>query len=180
MKGLVFSEMVAWAEDAYSPALVDQMIVRSGVPNDGAYTSVGNYPHGEALALFAALAELTGAPLGELARAYGFWLAGRFVTLYPELVGIYSDAESLLAGVGSHIHEEVVKLYPEARPPQVLPTPVPGGMQVDYVSHRPFAMVAHGLIKGFVAHFGNRHAVERVDLDPGGTAARFTILQNQG
>ena len=70
MKGLVFSELMAWAEDVYSPALVDQMIVHSGVPNDGAYTSVGNYPHGEALALLGALADLTGEPVGELARAW--------------------------------------------------------------------------------------------------------------
>ena len=178
MKGLVFSEMIAWAEVAYTPAVVDRMIVVSGVPNDGAYTSVGNYPHGEALAMFGALAELTGAPVGELARAYGYWLAGRFVELYPEMVGIYHDAESLLAGVGSHIHEEVTKLYPEARPPQVQSTKLDRGMQLDYASHRPFALVAHGLIEGFVAHFGNRHSVTREDLEQDGTAARFTILQS--
>lgn len=180
MKGLVFSELMAWAEATYSPALVDRMIVRSGVPNDGAYTSVGNYPHGEALALFGALADLTGSPLGELARAYGYWLAGRFVTLYPELVGAYSDAEGLLAGVGPHIHEEVTRLYPEAQPPAIHTVPIPGGMQLDYVSHRPFALLAHGLIDGFVAHFGNRHTIAREDLDPAGKAARFTISQIPG
>ncbi|MBY0393454.1 MAG: heme NO-binding domain-containing protein [Novosphingobium sp.] len=177
MKGLVFSELMAWAEDVYSPALVDQMIVHSGVPNDGAYTSVGNYPHGEALALLGALADLTGEPVGELARAYGYWLAGRFVTLYPEMVGIYPDAESLLAGVGPHIHEEVTRLYPEAQPPRVQANPLPDGMQLEYASHRPFALLAHGLIEGFVAYFGNRHTIAREDLDPAGTAARFTILQ---
>ncbi|MCX7285033.1 MAG: heme NO-binding domain-containing protein [Novosphingobium sp.] len=138
MKGLVFSEMIAWAESAYSPALVDRMIVQSKVPNDGAYTSVGNYPHGEALAMFGTLSELTGTPVGDLARAYGFWLAGRFTQLYPEMVNVYSDAESLLGGVGSHIHEEVTKLYPEARPPQVQATKIPDGMQLEYASHRPF------------------------------------------
>jgi hypothetical protein len=177
MKGLVFSEMLGWAEHAYSPALVDRMIVQSGVPNDGAYTSVGNYPHGEALALFGALSDLTGEPIGDLARAYGYWLAGRFVTLYPEMVGIYPDAESLLAGVGPHIHEEVTRLYPEAQPPQVHSSPIEGGMQLDYVSHRPFAPLAHGLIEGFVAHFGNHHTIAREDLDAGGKAARFTISQ---
>lgn len=177
MKGLVFSEMMAWAEATYSPALVDRMIVQSGVPNDGAYTSVGNYPHAEALALFGALAGLTGEPLGDLARAYGYWLAARFMTQYPELVGAYSDAESLLAGVGPHIHEEVTRLYPEAHPPQVQSISIAGGMQLEYASHRPFALLAHGLIEGFVAHFGNQHTVAREDLDASGRAARFTILQ---
>lgn len=148
---------------------------RSGVPNDGAYTSVGNYPHGEALALLGAMSELTGQPVGDLARAYGRWLAGRFVVLYPELVGIYPDAKSLLAGVGSHIHHEVTKLYPEANPPKVEAANTDRGMQLEYASHRPFSDVAHGLIEGFIEHFGGGHTVERQDLADDGTAARFLI-----
>ena len=175
MKGIVFSEMLNWAEATHSPAVVDQVISRSGVPNDGAYTSVGNYPHTEALSLLIAMSELTGEPINQLARAYGHWLAGRFAVLYPEMVEIYPDAQSLLAGVGSHIHQEVTKLYPEAKPPKVEATETDHGLQLEYASHRPFADVAHGLIEGFIAHFGKMHSVEREDLTHDGRSARFTI-----
>lgn len=175
MKGIIFTEIVNWAEEVHSPAIVDAVITRSGVPNDGAYTSVGNYPHGEALALLVAMSELTQQPVSELARSYGRWLAGRFVVLYPELVGIYPDAKSLLAGVGTHIHQEVTKLYPEATPPKVEAMETDRGLQLDYVSHRPFSDVAHGLIEGFIAHFGGGHSVERENLTDDGTAARFLI-----
>lgn len=175
MKGIIFTEIVNWAEEVHSPAVVDAVITRSGVPNDGAYTSVGNYPHTEALALLGAMSELTQQPVSELARAYGRWLAGRFVVLYPELVGIYPDAKSLLAGVGSHIHQEVTKLYPEAKPPKVAASDNDGDLQLDYVSHRPFADVAHGLIEGFIAHFGDDLTIERENLSDDGTSARFRV-----
>jgi hypothetical protein len=179
MKGIVFSEMVTWAEAAFSPAIVDAMITRSGVPNDGAYTSVGNYPHGEALDLLVALSELTEQSVHVLARAYGHWLAGRFVELYPDLISIYPDAQSLLAGVENHIHLEVTKLYPEAKPPKVEALQTERGLQLEYGSHRPFADVAHGLIDGFIAHFGDKVTVEREDLVENGTSARFLISQTR-
>ena len=68
MKGVVFTEIMNWAEQVHSPAMVDAVITKSGVPNDGAYTSVGNYPHEEALALLSAMSEMTGQPVGALAR----------------------------------------------------------------------------------------------------------------
>lgn len=175
MKGIVFSELMNWVEAAHSPATVDAMISRSEVPNDGAYTSVGNYPHIEAISLLVALSELTGEPVGTIARSYGRWLAGRFAILYPDMVSVYPDAPSLLAGVGPHIHEEVTKLYPEARPPKVEASMVQDRLQLEYSSHRPFADIAHGLTEGFAAHFGDDLVIDRLDLAADGTHSRFLI-----
>lgn len=175
MKGIIFSEMARWVDTAFSPAIADSMITRSGVPNDGAYTSVGNYPHEEAISLMVALSELTGRTVGSLARDYGYWLAGRFAVLYPEMIAGYPDARSLLAGVGPHIHEEVTKLYPEATPPALAATISPDAMRLDYASHRPFADIAHGLVEGFVAHFGEDLDVSRIDPGTDGTRATFMV-----
>lgn len=178
MKGIVFSELLNWIETTQSAATVDAVIERSDVPNDGAYTSVGNYPHTEALSLLVALSQISDIPVGTLARSYGHWLAGRFAVLYPELVGIYPDAQSLLAGVGTHIHLEVTKLYPEANPPRIETIAGEHGLEVHYASHRPFADIAHGLIEGFIAHFGEDLAIARENLAEDGTSTRFVISEN--
>lgn len=176
MKGIIFTEIIRWAEELHSPALVDEVITKSGVPNDGAYTSVGNYPHAEAIALLVAMSEQTKRPVSELARAYGHWLAGRFVKLYPDLVNVYPDAKSLLIGVGDHIHHEVTKLYPEASPPEVKASQDGDRLQLDYQSHRPFSDIAHGLIEGFIDHFGGGHSVQRETVSSDGTSARFVVI----
>lgn len=175
MKGIIFSELVRWTEEVYSHAIADAMIGRSAVPNDGAYTSVGTYPHQEALALLVALSQLTGHPVNKLARSYGRWLAGRFCTLYSELVRKYPDARSLLRHVETHIHAEVRKIYPESQPPSVLATQDDQGLRIDYASHRPFADVAHGLIEGFVEHYGENLCVTRSQDNPEATTATFWL-----
>ena len=175
MKGIVFSEFVKWVEEAYGPELADTMITQAALPSGGAYTAVGNYPHGEVIGMLVALTGLSGETIPNLARAYGRWLSGRFVVLYPELVGAYSSSRELLDHVESHIHMEVRKIYPEAQPPMVQAAIGDNGIRIDYSSHRPFAGVAHGLIEGFIEHFGENLTVTQSAGSDDGTSATFHI-----
>lgn len=177
MKGLVFAEMIRWTEQAFSPDLADEMIRRSGVPNDGAYTSGGYYPHGEAVALLSSLSGLTGAGVGQLARDYGHFLAGRLAALHPEFMTGQPDVTTFLQSVEPHIHSEVRKLYPEARTPQVHASLAEDGTRITYASHRPFADVAHGLIEGFVEWFDENLKVERLATRADGTEAEFLVTR---
>ena len=97
MKGVIFAELIHWVEEALSSAVADAVIVRSQVASNGVYTSVGNYPHEEALAMIGALAELTERPVPELASSYGYWRSSRFVEPYPEMFEGYTDAVSGVA-----------------------------------------------------------------------------------
>ena len=146
MKGVIFAELLHWVEEAFSPAVADLVIMQSRVASDGVYTSVGNYPHQEALALIGALAELTGLPVAQLANDYGFWLSRRFV-----------------------------ELYPDARPPSVIAVVDGQELTVSYASHRPFAEVAFGLIRGYISYFDDALEVVRDEGDSGPHAARFVI-----
>ena len=192
MKGVIFAELLHWVEEAFSPAVADLVIMQSRVASDGVYTSVGNYPHQEALALIGALAELTGLPVAQLANDYGFWLSRRFVELYPEMFEGYTDAVTFLRDVDTNHHREVKKLYPDARPPSVIATEatrlypdarppsviaVVDGQEltVSYASHRPFAEVAFGLIRGYISYFDDALEVVRDEGDSGPHAARFVI-----
>jgi len=175
MKGVILSELVRFVELRYSPELADKMITKSKVASDGCYTSVGNYPHVEALDLIGALSEMTGVPVPELAEAYGFWLSGRFVELYPEMFAGYTDVRTFLKDVDSKMHKEVKKLYEDAKTPAVIAELDGEELNVAYSSHRPFADVAFGLIRGYIAHFGEPLVVERDSSDPGLHTARFIL-----
>lgn len=175
MKGVVLSELVRFVELHFSVEMADTMIRKSQVPSDGAYTTVGNYSHVEALSLIGALAEMTDTPVPELAETYGYWLAGRFVELYPAMFAGYTDVRSFLKDVDSKMHMEVKKLYEDAKTPAVI-AEVDGEMlNVAYSSHRPFADVAFGLLRGYVDYFKEPLVVERNSRDPGPHTAQFVI-----
>ncbi|MCX7285032.1 MAG: heme NO-binding domain-containing protein [Novosphingobium sp.] len=178
MKGVIFSELINWVEEDFSPALADQMITGAQLPVCGGYTAVGNYPHEQALAMLAALGALTGREGDDLSDAYGYWLAGRLAKHYPQYFAGHDSAISFLEAIDGIHQKEVSKLYPDARTPSVIAAVNGQDLLVSYASHRPFAEVAHGLIRGYIDHFGDNLAVLRDEQTPGPHAARF-ILQRK-
>ena len=197
MKGVIFAELLHWVEKAYSPAVADAIITRSRVASNGVYTSGGNYPHEEALSLIGELAHLTGQPISDLAESYGFWLSRRFVELYPDMFVGYSDTVSLLRAIDTGHHCEMARIHPSARPPSVIaieaaklnsdarpPSLVAEldeqALTVSYASHRPFADIALGLMRGYIAYFGDALEVVRDEAEAGPYAARFSLRQRDG
>lgn len=175
MKGVIFAELIRWVEESRSPELADAMIMQSGCKREGVYTSVGNYPYEDAIALLTALSEITGVDGPELAYSYGLWLAPRFAELYPEIFEGYSDLKTFLRDVDAHHHMEVRKLYPDAKTPSVVAVFDGEEIGISYASHRPFAGVAHGLIEGYARLFAEPVDIERVDEEGKASVARFSI-----
>lgn len=177
MKGVILAEFVRWVEEEHSPEVADEMIVAAAPANGGSYTTVGNYPHEEALQMIGVLAEITHVPVPQLADAYGYWLSRRFVELYPEMFEGFSDVRSFLREIDSNHHREVKKLYPDARTPSVVAVVDGEELLVSYASHRPFADVAFGLIRGYIAYYDEQLEVVR-DADTAGPhVARFHIRE---
>ncbi|MBX9665647.1 heme NO-binding domain-containing protein [Novosphingobium sp.] len=178
MKGVIFSELIRWVEESYSPSVADQMIRQAQLPGNGSYTSVGTYPHVQALAMIGQLVEITGEPVNALAEAYGYWLSARFAELYPQFFVGFDDAITFLKAIDGIHQKEVTKLYPDALTPSVIAEVDGQDLLVSYASHRPFAEVAHGLIRGYIGHFGDDLVILRDETTPGPHAARF-ILQRK-
>jgi Haem-NO-binding len=175
MKGVIFSEMVRWVEEAYSPALADQMITAAALPSGGAYTAVGNYPHTEALSMLVQLSEMTGTAIPQLAETYGVWLAPRFAEIYRDLFKGYTDTVTFLNDVDSKMHSEMTKLYPDARTPKVVVEFEAKEITLFYASHRPFADVAFGLVQGYIDYFKDDLEVTRCEEPEGPHEGRFRI-----
>lgn len=179
MKGIVFSEFIEMVEERFSPAVADRMIEAANVASGGAYTAVGTYPHEEMLALITELSRLTEVPVEQLVHAYGRHLFERFTRLYPGFFEGVTNAFDFLARIENHVHLEVRKLYPDAELPRFdTPHADPRHLVMVYESRRPFAALAHGLIEGCLAHFGEQAEIRMTDLsEPGITRVRFDIVR---
>ena len=174
MKGIIFAELVRFMEEVQSPAFADAVIREAGVPSDGAYGVAGNYPSTEALQLVELAAAKSGIAADQLCISFGQHLFRRFTLLYPFLIDSYATAEDLLTHIGSHIHADVCVLYPDARPPQVHFVRTDGKSIVTYSSHRPMAMIAYGLVRQCMVHFGD-HRTITCEVTNKGRQATFVL-----
>lgn len=156
---MIFTELVGFLEATGGEVFADDVITATALPNDGAFTTVGNYPAAWAIGLVETAARLTGHDANRLCEDYGHYLFARLRTHFPAVVERYRSSDAMLSHVASHIHEEVRVLYPDARPPLVETTADGDALRVRYESHRPFAHIAFGLIRACLAHYGDPRIV---------------------
>lgn len=176
---MIFTELVEFVERHTSLPVAEQIISEADLKNTGAFTSVGDYPYTEALKLVSSAATVLGSPTKDLMRQFGQELFHRLLVIHPQFFADRTDnAFSFLSRVQSHIHTEVAKLYPNSKPPTVDTSIEDGKMTVSYASHRPFAMIALGLLEGCCAHFDDSLTVGcKSDLSEAGTQATFTVTK---
>ena len=177
MKGLVFTEFLEMVEAKFSPDMLDRIIETADLPSGGTYTSVGTYDHAEMVELVTCLSRETGIPANDLVRAFGTYLFGRFHQAFPRYFAGVGSTFEFLSQVQNYIHVEVRKLYPDAELPSFMyEMPAPDRFVLLYNSSRPFAVLAEGLIRGCIAHFGESIDLVVEDISGGqGTAARFLL-----
>lgn len=178
MKGVIFTEFMEMVEDRFSVDVAEQIIENANLPSKGEYTSLGTYSHEEVLSLVTHLSQQSGTEEGELVMVFGEYLFGRFAEIHADfLVGVPTSFD-FISKVEEFIHIEVQKLYPDAHPPRLSCKRLADNkMELHYRSHRPFAVLAEGLINGCAAHFNETLTIDRQDL-PGvgpGTEAMFVM-----
>ena len=177
MKGIVFVELLAMAEDAFGEDVVDGVIESADLPSGGAYTSVGNYPCEELMTLVQGFSRHSGVPGAELQRMFGHWMMDSFKTHYPQFFENRSGSLAMLEAIEDDIHVEVRKLYPDADLPSFETNrPTPDVLDMTYKSPRPLADFCQGLIEASVEKFGETATISRKDRSVGDmTIADFNI-----
>ena len=177
MKGIVFREFIAMVENQFSLATADHIISVSNLSSDGAYTSVGTYPHQEMVDLVTHLSEATSISVPDLLHHFGKHLFERFSVIHPEYVKTHESAFELLRRLDGQIHVEVRKLYIDAELPAFdYENLGDGEMVFIYRSRRKLADFAHGLIQGCIDHFGDPMQIERTNLPDDETGAHTRFL----
>src|SRR4029078_5991453 len=176
MKGLVFSQFIDMVEERFGPDLLERIIGECHLPSGGVYSSLGTYDFEELAQLVGALSRETGSPPDALIRAFGMFLFGRLVKLYPQFIDGETSTMGFVPKVENYIHQEVRKLYPDATLPAfVIEDFAPDRLVFVYQSQRPLADLAEGMLLACVGHFAEDIELTREDLPvEHGGKARFT------
>ncbi|QFU00714.1 Heme NO binding protein [Halomonas sp. THAF5a] len=174
MKGMIFVELMNFMDESFGADFTERVIEQADLPNEAAFTTVGNYPSEHAGALVEAASLLADADAAGLCEAFGRYLFQRFEVRFPHLLHRYASARELLDHVQSHIHEEVKVIYPGATPPSVTTHECEGGFIVAYRSHRAFAHIAFGLVQQCIVFYSEHSRVEWCP-DSVSDQARFII-----
>lgn len=182
MKGMIFTEFLDLVEEQYGLAVKAQIIRKARLPNDGAYTAVGNYDHAELGRLASQLSAATGTPLPQLLEAFGQRIFGMFVRNFGHFFARANSCFDFLAHIEDYIHVEVRKLYPDAELPSFsYPRHDDRVLVMDYRSPRPLGSFAKGLVTAAIRHYGEAIELHLEDLSDGaGTAMRFSLTRRGG
>ena len=164
MKGIVFREFLEMVEATFGEEMLEALIAENDLPSGGAYTAVGTYDHQELVAMAITLSKKTDLPVEALVEAFGNYLFGRFLELFPVFFNHPSSFE-FLDTIHDVVHVEVLKLYPDATLPDFTSEIKDDGrtLHFEYNSPRHFADLAVGLMKGAFAHWGETVDMERED-----------------
>ena len=162
-------------EQKFGDEVLDQIILDSNLPNDGAYTAVGTYPYTEIIRLVSSLSALLEAEIPDLLVEFGKHAFDRFASQYPGMFEGINDSYEFLSQIQNNIHVQVLKLYPEAQLP-MLKTEIEGKiMKLHYLSERRMSDLAEGLIMGCLNHFPQEAVYEKKLLRPDKSEVCFTI-----
>lgn len=153
MKGVIFNAVEEAVVNLYSEDVWDDLLDAAKV--DGHYTSLGDYPDSDLAALVGAACPMTGMGPDDLVRTLGQHAFPHLAERYPELVDEASGTHDFLRRVNDIIHPEVLKLHPDAKPPEFEFEDRPEGvLRITYRSTRRLGVLAEGLILGAGSRFG--------------------------
>lgn len=176
MKGLIFNEFLGMVDEKFGYQMVDKIITDSDLPNEGAYTSVGTYPHSEMVSLLANLSKRTNIMVPELLETFGKYIFIVFTRSYSKFVNSYTNSFELLSHVEDTIHEEVLKLYPEAQLPSIITTVrFENEMILIYKSSRAMSDLAKGLIYGCLNYFNEDAEIKELLIKKDKTEVEFIL-----
>lgn len=177
MKGMVFTEFMDMVEEVFSADILEDIIDKSDLPNEGAYTAVGTYDHQEIVRMTSNLSEVVDIPVATLLEVFGKHLFGRFTERYPAFFEGVSEPFAFLKNIDNYIHVEVIKLYPDAELPRFYHQQKSDKeLVMYYLSYRHFEDLAVGLIHGCLAHFNVTGEVTKCESEyQGQEAIEITI-----
>jgi Haem-NO-binding len=165
MKGVIFTEFLALVEERFGLKMVDEILQSAELDSGGAYTSLGTYHHQELLTLVGLLSERSGIPSGDLVKIFGHHLIAHFTQRYTEFFDAEPNTLQFLTRLEGHIHREVRKLYSDTELPRFeWEFESDNVLKLTYMSRRPFAALARGMIEATALHYGDELGISETDL----------------
>ena len=158
MKGIIFNLVEDSVVDAHGLEAWDQILEKAGL--DGAYTTLGNYPDADFVALVSAGSSLFGIEPPDLTREIGRDALGRLAKRFPRFFTPHDSVRPFLLTLNDVIHPEVLKLHLDSTPPAFWFDELDRDhLVVHYRSQRRLCALAEGLIEGAAAYYGQEASV---------------------
>ncbi len=175
MKGVIFNLLESAVCDAYGEDTWDELLDRAGL--EGAWTSVGSYPHQDLLRVVAEAAVMWDWSQDDVVRWFGRAAIPPLARAYPAFFAGHGAAFPFLRTLNDVHHLEVLKIYPDADLPVFAfdPPRDPQVLTMRYSSERALCTFGEGLIHGAADHFGETLSVHQPECVHRGDAA--CILQ---
>ena len=178
MKGQIFTLLSEMVIEGYGMEVWNQILEKASPESKGSYTSGGQYPSTELMAIVKAASENIGIPPNKLVRQFGNFL---FLHLYNSSpVSSESDLslKEFLLKVDSAIHKEVKRINPDV----YLPTfeyrsNDTNQLTIFYQSKRKLCELCHGLLEASADHFDEKISIAHDEcMHRGEPRCRFDII----
>jgi hypothetical protein len=139
---------------SYDEATWDALLADAGMPGR-LFTSLGDYPDSDVLALVAAATRATGQDADAVLLGFGRSLVTDLVGTYRYLFDPSWTAFDLIEKTESTVHTVVRARQPGARPPMLVVTRRgPEHVSIRYESARRLCALARGITLGVGDHYG--------------------------
>lgn len=176
MKGIVFTEFLDLIEEKFGLEVVDKMITACELETNGSYTQIGNYSHGELIQMVSFLHRDQSLPVNDLLEVFAFHLYGKFKESYPDFFVDVKSSYDFISKVEHHIHQEVMKIYPNSSPPSIKAKQISSSKyEVSYHSNRGLAYFALSMVKACIADFNEKADVTELIIEKELREAKFSI-----
>jgi hypothetical protein len=153
MKGIIFNLLQETVSHEYGADTWDALLESTGL--EGAYTSLGNYPDEQLVALVGAASAALKTPPDVIIRWFGVRALPILATKYPAFFQRHQTTRSFILTLNAIIHPEVRKLYPGADTPDFeFDASSPDVLHMVYRSKRKLCALAEGLIEGAAGQYG--------------------------
>ncbi|MGZ6828005.1 MAG: heme NO-binding domain-containing protein [Mycobacteriales bacterium] len=177
MHGSILMALRRYVVKSYDEATWEALLAEVGTPGR-LFTSLGDYPDGDVMALVGAACAATGQDADAVLSGFGRFLAADLVATYPFLVDRSWTAFDLIEKTEGTIHTVVRARQVGARPPMLVATRRgPEHVSVRYDSSRRLCALARGIILGVGDHYGTPLQVNETTCSrKGAPACQIEVL----
>lgn len=153
MKGIIFTLFEELVEADGGERAWDELLTSADL--EGGYSSIGEYPSAELIALTAARSRQTDCDEQEVLRSFGHSSVISLAKQFPAFFTPHVRTREFLLTLNDVIHPQVRKLHPTARPPEFDFTVIgENQLRIVYHSGRQLCSMAEGMIAGAATYFG--------------------------
>lgn len=181
MKGDLFRGFYDFVIENYSEEELDNLLNSCALESDGAYTTIGYYPHEEMITLITQFSINQGIEKEYILKAFGRHMFTILAKSSLAFIDQQKDCFEFLSKVENEIHKGVKKIHTKANPPVLNPIEYGDGyLELEYSSHRNMELLALGLIQGAASYFNDEVEISfvRSDETNGSTVFYIKRLEN--